>query len=375
MSNVRKMAHWSAPLSKLAHWLTNEDSFSNYLYPIASIFRPETHPDLIPAKVISLVWQNKNIYTLTLKPKRSQFRNFLAGQFVLLETEVNGRRLQRSFSISSEPAAYERHGIIQLSIRVQEHGKVTPWLCRNAVEGSYLHISQAQGAFTDSKRIAPKLYIAAGSGITPVLSMLLQAHDKHDQNQSSLLYFVRDSSDTGFGSEFNRLREQGVDIRIFSTPESGYFTEQHLQSLPHKAECYEAYICGPGTMIESCKNVLTRSGIDEQDIYFEYFGFPFTHTLQETGDTSSVEGHAISFKRSGRQVHCQKNDNRTLLQIAENEALSPLSGCRIGVCHQCACKKISGRIKNLRTNTISDSGPEEIQLCISQPVEDVALEI
>lgn len=378
MSMTHHPTPMAAALNKLTLWLTNEQKVSDYLHPIVSIFRPEAHTSLIPAKVVSLVWQNSKIYTLTLKPKRKQFRGFTAGQYVHLETSINGQRLLRTFSISSAPETFERHGIIQLSIREQITGKVTPWLCRYAEVDSYLHISQAQGEFIPRNTTKPSLYIAAGSGITPILSMLLQASEaepKRDLTQCHLFYFVSDANDLGFQEDLERIRASKLNIHIFSTQDSGHFSKTHLRNLPLSPEQYEAYICGPGNMIESTQSILKEAGLDERSQHFEYFGLPHRHAQSDTQDDESNREKSITFHHSKRHVRQPKNDQRTLLEIAEDAALSPLSGCRIGVCHQCACKKTSGRIRNIRTNTVSDSGMEEIQLCISTPIDDVALEL
>ena len=66
---------------------------------------------------------------------------------------------------------------------------------------------------------------------------------------------------------------------------------------------------------------------------------------------------------------------KTLLELAEEEGLTPVSGCRQGICHQCICKKKQGRVYNTKTQEYSDSGPEEIQLCLSVPVGTVELEL
>ncbi|WP_156499396.1 2Fe-2S iron-sulfur cluster-binding protein, partial [Oleiphilus sp. HI0061] len=70
-----------------------------------------------------------------------------------------------------------------------------------------------------------------------------------------------------------------------------------------------------------------------------------------------------------------ESDKATLLEISENQGLKPVAGCRMGVCHQCICKKKTGRVFNTRTQQYSDTGEEEIQLCVSVPVGKVELEL
>ena len=84
----------------------------------------------------------------------------------------------------------------------------------------------------------------------------------------------------------------------------------------------------------------------------------------------------IDYLNSKKQVQFKPNGlPQTLLDLAEQEGLKPVSGCRIGVCHQCICNKKQGRVYNTKTKQYSDTGAEEIQLCLSVPVGHVELEL
>ena len=361
---------------KFGYWLTNHQSFSDYLFPIRALFDSKLHPDSgrIAAKVIAITWQNKNIYTITLKPERRKFHTFEAGQHLQIEVTQNGRRLSRIFSISSAPHELEQHGIIQLSIRKQQDGKVTPWLCENLKSGDCVHISPAQGEFTLNNSPRSKLFIAAGSGITPILSMLMQhlyLHQSFESGRNHLIYFVKTASDMGFQNELERLRTAGMDITIRETSKTGHFDNTDLDLTDLEFGNTEAYLCGPFEMIQSCQNALFSRGLNEKYIHFELFGIHPAHRPE----SSSNEVINISFNTSNRSEEYLSENKETLLEMAESAGLNPVSGCRIGVCHQCVCQKTAGRVLNLRTNEISDSGAEEIQLCISAPIEDVSLDL
>lgn len=357
--------------------LTNKDSVVEYLEPILSSLNPKYHPTLVAAKVISITWQNSKIYTITLKPESKKFNTFIAGQSVLIEVIVNGRRLQRTFSISSTPDLYQRHGIIQLSIREQDKGLVTPWLGKTLQSGDYIHISQAQGEFNLKNRKTNQLFIAAGSGLTPLLSMLNQ-EIKHPNSESHatrhLIYFVPDKNDLPFKSDIEIFEQNNIRVQIVDSSIEGHLQVKHLSELKLNFGETETYLCGPGTLISDAIKFLEKLGSAPEDIHFEYFGTP---SLWRTpsADDQEAEELTIQFSSSRLETTQKSSEHNSLLEIAEGAGLKPVSGCRAGICHQCICTKKSGRVKNLRTQEISDSGQEEIQLCISAPVENVSLQL
>ena len=83
----------------------------------------------------------------------------------------------------------------------------------------------------------------------------------------------------------------------------------------------------------------------------------------------------VAFKRSAINADVAAQPAQTLLDVAEQAGLKPVSGCRIGVCHQCICKKESGVVFNTKTGTYSDTGSEDIQLCISVAASDLILDL
>ena len=121
-------------------------------------------------------------------------------------------------------------------------------------------------------------------------------------------------------------------------------------------------------MIQQARKVLADAGIEKEQINFEFFGAaPIEMENSEQG--------VVSFQASEKTVISDKEKTLTLLEQAEEQGITPVSGCRIGVCHQCICKKKSGVVFNTRTQEYSDTGSEEIQLCISVAQGDVVLDL
>ncbi len=360
--------------------LTQHSSFSAYFQPLIQIVAPQWTTDAYRASVVDIRDELSDMYTLVLAPQAGwldkEWPNFKAGQYIELMVEKNGARVLRCFSISSSPAHYARTGLIELSIRQQYKGKMTPWMRQQLQLGSFVNISAPQGDFTllASADANKKLFIAGGSGITPFRSMLQQqalnpSSLQTDQN-IHLLYYSRNDKEIAFKHELASLQEQhpGITITFIDSSVEGFVSADHL--LKYCADFHQrtAYVCGPSPMIQQARKVLSELGLSSDKVHFEYFG-------AAPIEIENTQQGVVHFAASQQVLVTEKDNTQTLLEHAEAQGLSPVSGCRIGVCHQCICKKKSGVVFNTRTQKFSDTGSEEIQLCISVAQGDVVLDI
>ena len=370
-------------IALFARTLTNKESFNAYFEPFIQLFKPTWRYNQFSAKVISKRNENHKIYTLTLKPD-SRWATFKAGQFVMLSVEINGRLLTRTFSISSAPRELEHHGLIQISICEQAKGAVTPWLKTELRTGDTVYLSPAMGEFHLNIQ-DKKIFIAGGSGITPIRSMLKESKDQLWLKDAHLLFYQDTPEEAIFCDDLAALKQAGLNIHLFYSKIDGFISLEHIQKALNLPETpdesffqrSEAYICGPGAMISSSREILQQAGLNDAFIHFEYFGQAPTNTsANSTLDKNADELIQVDYVTSGKQVQFSGASlSKSLLELAEEQGLKPVSGCRIGICHQCICKKKSGRVLNTKTQEISDSGPEDIQLCLSIPLDSVSLEL
>lgn len=363
--------------------LTQHDTFQSYFQPLIQMIVPQWTTDAYRAEVIDIRYESDDMYSLVLKPKSGfidrAWPTFQAGQFIELMVEKEGARVLRCFSISSSPAYFEKTGLIELSIRIQQQGRLTPWMRQQLKTGSLVNISQAQGGFvlSESASFEPEkyLFIAGGSGITPFRSMLQQlsscASSCHEYALDiHLLYYSRGHQEVLFQQEFEQLAKvhKGLKLTFIDSNNDGHISCEQVQTYCRDSSLRTAYICGPGAMITKTQKVLSELGIVKENIYFEYFGaVPIELKNREQG--------AVLFQASDKVVISEQETMSSLLEQAEGAGLNPASGCRIGVCHQCLCKKKSGIVFNTRTQEYSDTGSEEIQLCISVAQGDVVLDL
>jgi stearoyl-CoA 9-desaturase NADPH oxidoreductase len=355
----------------LASSLTQHDHFSAYFEPLIQLFLPHWSTAGWRARVLEVRTELEDVYSLVLRPAKG-WAGFQAGQYVEISAEQDGRRVSRIFSISSSPAYFARTGLIELTIRVQDQGRITPWLRQHFAGGGLVTLSAAQGDFIASQSAAPLLLIAGGSGITPFRSLLQQLQREGSARPVQLLYFARHAQHFLFREEFDRLLLDmpQFSLTLLNNEDHGFISAEHIREYCPDFSVRDIMICGPTPMIQAARAVLAELDVDPAQIRFEYFGAaPIDMQRANASDT------LVAFKRSAINADVAAEPAQTLLDVAEQAGLKPVSGCRIGVCHQCICKKESGVVFNTKTGTYSDTGSEDIQLCISVAASDLILDL
>ncbi|VAW47573.1 Flavodoxin reductases (ferredoxin-NADPH reductases) family 1, partial [hydrothermal vent metagenome] len=306
-----------------------------------------------------------------LKPSKN-WSQHIAGQHISIQVEINGIRYQRIFSISSSPNHHRQTGLIELTIRKQDHGKVTQWMANHLQHGTTVRISAAQGEFTLPNHTKPLLLIAGGSGITPFRSFIHQLAAKNSQQDVHLIYYNQSITPL-FAEEWQDLTQSlnKLKVSLIDTDVDGLISTQQLLKICPDFNHRKTYLCGPHGLITTSRDLLIEQGVEAQDIHHELFGpKPVCRT---SSINSKQQDSMVTFTESNTQI--KSAPQQTLLELAENADLNPPSGCRMGVCHQCKCSKKQGVVYNTLTDTYSDTGTEDIQLCVSIAVGDVTVDL
>lgn len=368
-STVDKAWHW------LASSVALSSSFKAYFEPLVQWAKPQWRADLIRSKIVSVRKESQDMYSLLIQPGK-QFQAFQAGQYIELTVQKDGAWMSRFFSISTSPAYFQQTGLIEVSIRIQDGGRITPWLPEALDAGSIVNLSQAMGDFIIEDAFKPSLFIAGGSGITPFRSILQQLSLAALKEQPkpigpiTLMYYARSADHFLFQKEFELMAkdQSWLTLHLIDSEEAGFISSEHILSYCPSVLTHQVYICGPTNMITATRDILRGLNLAPAQLHYEFFGpEPTAHSHNGTA--------SILFSQAGKQVEVDESNSSNLLELAENHSIKPVSGCRIGVCHQCICQKKSGVVMNTKTGEYSDTGHEEIQLCISQPVGDVVLDL
>ena len=312
------------------------------------------------AEIIAVRRQTGRSVTLTLKPNRA-FEGFSAGQFVKLGVEIGAVRRTRTYS----PAGPDQDGHLEITVTLRDNGLVSQYLIDNAKVGTVVHLSTAgMGTFTLPDTLPDRVaLISGGSGITPVLSKLRTLLAAGYGGEITFVHFARTRDDQLYREELALLAERHPNLSVdyYATREGDeHFSERTLgDRWGAEASAAHIAVCGPPALIDAVTAL-------------------YPETVSETFTPPSIGmGHdaahgTLSFTRTGTEVPITTG---TLLEQAEAAGLSPEFGCRLGICHSCTCRKSAGAVKNILTGEVTTEEDEDIQICVSIPAGDVALEL
>jgi len=321
------------------------------------LIRPELTIRDARAEVIGVRRQTERSVTVKLRPNRA-WGGFRAGQFIRVGVEIDGVRRTRTYSPASSEHAGD--GSFELTVTAHPDGLVSRHLREQARTGTIVHLGDAQGDFILPDRRPDKLVlISGGSGITPVLSMLRTLCDEGHDGGITFVHYARTARDWLYRPEVEALanRHPNLHVEYVATREGGRRFGADTAGLDGATVA----ACGPPALLDAVSDV-----VDPTRLFTETFTPP---TLTVTGAAATG---TLRFLRSDKHAPIAAG---TLLEQAEAAGLTPEFGCRMGICHTCTCRKTAGSVRNLRTGEISDEEDEDIQLCISLPESDVALEI
>lgn len=320
------------------------------------------------AEVIRVEHQSARSATLTLRSNRA-WAGHRAGQFVRAGFEIGGVRRTRTYS----PAGSE-HGPreeLELTVTMHPAGAVSRHV-NELKPGAVVHLGPAEGEFVlPAKRPERLLLLSGGSGITPVMSMLRTLCDEGHRGEVAFRHYARRPEDWLYVEEVTELARRHPNVT------AEYRTTRGPKAAPRlsPATLSDAFavtseavaaVCGPPSLLDAARAAWRERGGEPERLLAETFTPP---ALSAPGQ--SAEG-TLRFLRAGRRVQIEAG---TLLEQAEAAGLLPDFGCRMGICHTCTCRKAAGAVRNLRTGEVSSEADEDIQLCVSVPAGDVALEL
>ncbi|MFN8071540.1 MAG: iron-sulfur cluster-binding domain-containing protein [Mycobacterium sp.] len=308
------------------------------------------------ATVVRVSRSKPRSVTLWLRPNHPR-AGFRAGQFHTVTVEIDGRRHSRCYS----PANAEGVDLIELTVARHESGVVSEFLHRAARPGMTVGLSAPAGDFV-LPRPRPRrlLLIAGGSGITPVMSMIRTLSEEWYDGEIAVLHYVRTIDDACYREHLATLPDVRVlhcSTRDRSGDLHGHVDGAHLFAAMPEPDA--VYVCGPPALVEAVRAVHPAAVAESFT--------PATPVIPESPGCGR-----ITFSGSGIDI---ADDGRPLLDQAEKAGLTPQSGCRMGICHTCTRRKVSGMVRNLTTGAISTADDDAVQICVSVPVGDVDIDL
>lgn len=285
---------------------------------------------------------------------------FNQGQSLTLRTNINGEEVRRNYSICSSPLENK----LQVAIKKVEGGIFSSFANEQLKKGDVLEVMPPVGKFnTPLHPDQQKNYMAfaAGSGITPVISLIKTTLATEKHSRFTLVFGNRNRSSVIFFEELEALKNRYMDrfslVHILSRERMdtelnfGRITADKLQEL-NRVEDFSAtdefFICGPAEMIFTVKAFLEKKGIDGKKIHLELFNSTksrqSTVHKPQTSTTGAVS--AVQVKVDGRslEVAIPLNSNQTILDAALQQGADLPYACKGGMCCTCKAKLLEGEV-------------------------------
>ncbi len=288
--------------------------------------------------------------TKTLRFQVLGERRFCAkpGQFLTFQWTIDGQQVRRSYTVSSSPV---HENYVEITPKRMENGCVSVFLNERAKPGLAVEASGPYGRFYFDETLHKSIVlIAAGSGITPMISMLCYIDDLKLATPVTLLYCVRTGADIIFENELSRLSRSLHNFKYevcLSRPDptwkgrSGRLTEEFVSRSVTDLDSPTFFLCGPKGFMDHARHILLTLGVAQDRILQESFGESKPPTESRSLETGAVD--TVVFLHSEKV--CQVSSGSTLLDLAERNGVQIPFGCRQGQCGTCATRVLSGTVQ------------------------------
>ena len=356
MHVVEKMK--KSPLSSLAESVMDQHAANFWLQKFNTLWSINQ----ALGKIVQKENSAQNMMSLTIQVNR-HFQMGQAGQHHPVFVEVNGVRYERSYSLTQLDAQH-----VLLTVKKVDQGKVSSWLVEQAQVGDILEFGQPYGDMLLPEQAQPMILLAAGSGITPMLSLLkaLSKTDRMTQAPIQLLYWVKEYADAAFKARFEKLAEQypNFSFQVFYTQEqdAGKRLNQDHLALLDNIENSLVYACGPSGFVAQAEQIFAYAQSFKSEA--------FSMSAVESSDMGFVN---VTLLQSKKVVAIPKG--QSILTSLEQQNIRPTHGCRMGICHKCVCNKVEGSTKNLVNGAQNSEPGNVLKICVNSAQSDLVIDL
>jgi ferredoxin-NADP reductase len=290
------------------------------------------------------------------------------GQYLRIGLDIQGVRHWRAYSLTSDPQRPD--GLISITVKNVDEGKVSPYLVRRGRPGTIVSLGGVEGEFVLPDALPDKLlFISAGSGITPIMSMLRHLDRSGELDDAILLHSARHADEVIFGDELRDLakRHEHFVLHEQLTADNGRMGPADLDRLCGDWTERQTFVSGPTDMLDAFTEHFDQAGAAER-LHLERF-----QPKLGLGDGEEGEGGTITFVKSDRQA--ESDGSQPILVAGEEAGLDLPFGCREGICHTCVGELRSGRVRDLRNGKVYGEEGEVIRTCISAPEGPIEIEL
>jgi ring-1,2-phenylacetyl-CoA epoxidase subunit PaaE len=306
------------------------------------------------------------------------FYRFIAGQYLNLKLTLDGQEIRRAYSICSSPES----GELRIAIKEVKNGAFSAFANSKLKAGDTLEVGTPEGKFTfepDANRLRNYMAFAAGSGITPVFSIIQNVLSQEPKSTFVLVYGNKNPEETIFHEQLHDLHlkyvgrffihyvysQTKVDNELFGRIDKS--TVNFVLNNKHAALQFDKfYLCGPEEMINTVSGVLKERNIKESAIKFELFS---TSTSENKIEKSSGGHSKITILVDGDETSFEMSQRQTILEAALKQGIDAPYSCQGGICSSCLARITSGTAEMSKNSILTDSEIAEglILTCQAHP--------
>ncbi|MEP6859671.1 MAG: ferric reductase-like transmembrane domain-containing protein [Deltaproteobacteria bacterium] len=279
-----------------------------------------------------------------------------AGQYINLKLTIDGKRVNRSYTIASSPT---RSAYCEISVKRAANGYGSKHLHDTWQEGQLVQVSAPAGKFFFAGHEAEKIVlIAGGIGITPMMSVVRSLTDRGWAGQIYLVFSVRKQADIVFAHEIMDLQERHQNLHVLITLSNetdaawtgarGQVTKELLAEFIPDFKHGPVMLCGPDPMMTAMRALVGSMGVPDAEIHQE--AFISTPPIEMTPDMQEAEAAlpdgvvpSLSFQKSG--INAEQPAEQSILEVAEEAGVQISFECRSGICGQCKTRLVSGKVR------------------------------
>jgi ferredoxin-NADP reductase len=355
--------------------------YSNEVDTVAQIIQL-LHPKKIDLIVSKINNENKNAKTFRLSSTNNYLPPFQAGQYINLFVNTGGILTSRPYSIASPP---NQTGYYDITVKRVDDGFVSSYMLDDVKTGDTFESTSPSGNFYYNPLVHGNdlVFLAGGSGVTPLMSMLRETVDKRFERKIHLIYGNKFPDDIIYSDELNEISAQCENIKVsyvISDPPDGYegltglIGADLIVDLINDIQNKTFFICGPEAMYSYCMEELAKLGVKGKKIRKEVYGPPTDVTSQPgwPGDIRANDLFTVKVM-DGRKISAAAGE--PLMNSLERAGIVIPASCRSGECSLCRTKLISGNIFHPQGVLLRKSDRQFgfIHPCMAYPIEDLEI--
>ena len=315
-------------------------------------------------RVVQVRRETHDSATLVIKPGWGFGFDYQAGQYMGIGLLVDGRWRWRSYSLTSSPRKDAR--TVTITVKAMPEGFLSAHLVGGVKPGTIVRLAAPQGNFVLPDPPPPAvLFVTAGSGITPVMSMLRTLVRRDQITDVIHLHSAPTAADTMFGAELEQLARDhaGYQLRLRSTRSEGRLDLALLDTEVPDWRARQTWACGPETMLKAVDRAWSAAGVGE-NLHLEHFAV--------SRAAPAGAGGTVTFAKSGKSTAADAATS--LMDAGEQLGVQMPFGCRMGICQSCVVGLVEGHVRDLRTGAEHEPGTR-VQTCISAASGDCVLDV